>query len=94
MNDDLNVSGACNLNDDLTVNGATNLNTNANNDVAIIDAAGVDTMRINDAGEITLHKAAVSLSTSTGAARLCLNTLTNGPIALSRPTRQFACTGL
>ena len=47
------------MNDDLIVNGATNLNTNANSDVAIVDSTGNDTMRVNDAGDITLKRAGI-----------------------------------
>ena len=80
---DINVAGTSYLNGDTVVNGATNLNTNANNDVAIIDSAGVDSMRINDAGDITLHKASVVFTTSlVGSAGLYLNNLSNATIAL------------
>ena len=53
------MDGACYLKNDVTVNGATNVNTNASNDVAIVDSTGNDTMRVNDAGDITLKKAGV-----------------------------------
>ena len=77
------VNGKTTFNGDIQVNGETRLSTNPSSDVAIVDYAGVDTMRINDAGNITLNKAGVVFTSSnTGSAGLYINALSNSPIAL------------
>ena len=88
LNGDAIVNGTSFLNGDAIVNGATMLHTNASNDVAIIDSAANDTMRINDAGDITLKKAGVVFTTSLiGSAGLYLNTISKRAIALFKANR-------
>ena len=81
FNNDITVTGTSYLNGNAVVNGGTWLHTNAVNDVAVLDSGGVDTMRIDDSGDITLHKAGVVLSSSVlTASGLLLNTLSHYPI--------------
>ena len=81
FNNDITVAGTSYLNGNAVVNGGTWLHTNAVNDVAVLDSGGVDTMRIDDSGDITLQKAGVVLSSSVlTASGLLLNTLTHYPI--------------
>ena len=76
------LNGGAQVIGDVQVTGETRLNTNAHNDVAIVDSAGIDTMRINDAGQITLQKAGVVFSSSIlGNAGLYLNAISGVPIA-------------
>ena len=89
LNSSINVTGISYLNGGAQVTGdvqvtvETRLNTNADNDVAIIDSAGVDSMRINKPGDITLKKAGIVFTTSlVGSAGLYLNNLSNGTLAL------------
>ena len=94
-NADINVAGTSYLNGNAIVNGATWLHTNANNDVAILDSASLDTMRINDAGDITLKKAGVVFTSSLiGSAGLYLNNLSNGTIAFFKATWTLSSMGI
>ena len=94
FNSDINVTGTSYLNGTTVVTGGTTLQTSVLNDVCIVDSTGADTMRINDAGDITLHKAGVFFTTSIlGNAGLYLNTLTSGPIAFFQANKNVAFYG-